>query len=60
MLFAGGPALPFHLATGVLVLAELEEIAITTLLPVWRTNVPSILHARRLVRGGAAGSARAG
>ena len=33
-----------------LVLAELEEIAITTILPVWRTNVPSILHARRLLR----------
>jgi hypothetical protein len=31
----------------VLVLAELEEIAITTILPEWRTNVPSILHARR-------------
>ena len=50
VLFAGGPPLPFRIATWVLVLAELEEIAITTILPEWRTNVPSILHARRLLR----------
>lgn len=50
LLFAGGPPLPFRIATWVLVLAELEEIAITTILPEWRTNVPSILHARRLLR----------
>jgi phosphatidylglycerophosphate synthase len=52
VLFGGGPPLPFRIATWVLVLAELEEIAITTILPTWRTNVPSILHARRLLRGG--------
>jgi phosphatidylglycerophosphate synthase len=52
VLFAGGPALPFRIATCILVLAELEEIAITTLLPEWRANVPSLLHARRLLRGG--------
>ena len=51
LLFAGGPPLPFRIATWVLVLAELEEIAITTILPDWRTNVPSILHARRLMQG---------
>jgi CDP-diacylglycerol--glycerol-3-phosphate 3-phosphatidyltransferase len=51
VLFAGGPALPFRISSWVLVLAELEEIAITTLLPEWRTNVRSILHARRLLRG---------
>jgi CDP-diacylglycerol--glycerol-3-phosphate 3-phosphatidyltransferase len=50
VLFAGGPPLPFRIATCVLVLAELEEIAITTILPEWRANVPSILHARRLLR----------
>jgi CDP-diacylglycerol--glycerol-3-phosphate 3-phosphatidyltransferase len=49
-LFAGGPPLPFRIATWVLALAELEEIAITTILPEWRTNVPSILHARRLLK----------
>jgi CDP-diacylglycerol--glycerol-3-phosphate 3-phosphatidyltransferase len=49
VLFAGGTALPFRVATWVLVLAELEEIAITAILPRWRANVPSILHARRLL-----------
>lgn len=49
-LFAGGPPLPFRIATWILVLAELEEIAITTILPEWHANVPSILHARRLLR----------
>lgn len=52
-LFAGGPPLPFRIATWILVLAELEEIAITTILPDWHANVPSILHARRILRGGA-------
>ena len=51
VLFLGGPALPFRVATWILVLAELEEIAITTILPEWRANVPSLLHARRLLRG---------
>jgi phosphatidylglycerophosphate synthase len=50
VLFLGGPPLPFRVAAWVLVLAELEEIAITTLLPEWRANVPSVLHARRLLR----------
>ena len=50
VLFGGGPPLPFRIATWVLVLAELEEIAITTILPEWRANVPSILHARRLLK----------
>jgi cardiolipin synthase (CMP-forming) len=52
VLFAGGPPQPFRVAAWVLVLAELEEIAITTILPTWRSNVPSILHARRLLRRG--------
>jgi CDP-diacylglycerol--glycerol-3-phosphate 3-phosphatidyltransferase len=50
ILFAGGPPWPFRIAAWILVLAELEEIAITTILPSWRANVPSILHARRLLR----------
>lgn len=54
-LFAGGPPLPFRIATWILVLAELEEIAITTILPEWHANVPSILHARRLLRSDRAG-----
>lgn len=54
VLFAGGPPWPFRIAAWILVLAELEEIAITTILPEWRANVPSILHARRLLRADAA------
>jgi CDP-diacylglycerol--glycerol-3-phosphate 3-phosphatidyltransferase len=50
VLFMGGPPEPFRVAACILVLAELEEIAITTLLPEWRPNVPSLLHARRLLR----------
>jgi len=50
VLFAGGPPWPFRIATWVLVIAELEEIAITTILPSWHANVPSIVHARRLLR----------
>ena len=49
LLFLGGPPQPFRVAAWILVLAELEEIAITTLLPEWRANVPSLLHARRLL-----------
>jgi phosphatidylglycerophosphate synthase len=45
VLFAGAPAWPFRLATAALVYAELEELAITALLPVWRANVPSWRHA---------------
>jgi len=48
VVFAGGPALPFRLATAVLVLAELEEIAITAVLPTWHANVPSLAHALAL------------
>lgn len=50
LLFAGGPAWPFRLAVAVLVLAELEEIAVTAVLPRWRANVPTIFHALRIVR----------
>jgi CDP-diacylglycerol--glycerol-3-phosphate 3-phosphatidyltransferase len=49
-LFVGGPPQPFRIAAWILVIAELEEIAITTILPGWRANVPSLLHARRLLR----------
>jgi phosphatidylglycerophosphate synthase len=55
VLFLEGPPEPFRIATVILVLAELEEIAITTILPDWHANVPSIVHARRLLRSGSAG-----
>ena len=50
VIFAGGPAWPFRLATAVLVYAELEEIAITCLLRSWRANVPTLGHALALRR----------
>ncbi len=53
VMFANGPAWPLQLATSVLVLAELEEIAITALLPRWTPNVPTLAAALRL-RGAAA------
>lgn len=50
LLFVGGPAWPFRLSIVILALAELEEIAITTVMPRWRANVPSFYHALRIVR----------
>ena len=50
VLLAGGLAWPFECATPAFVLAALEEIAITSLLPEWRANVPSLWHACRLRR----------
>jgi phosphatidylglycerophosphate synthase len=42
VVFAGGPALPFRISTALLVVAEIEEIAITAVLPAWRANVRSL------------------
>jgi CDP-diacylglycerol--glycerol-3-phosphate 3-phosphatidyltransferase len=50
VMFAGGPAWPLRLAATVLVLAELEEIAITAVLPRWTANVPTLAHALRTRR----------
>jgi phosphatidylglycerophosphate synthase len=47
VLFLDGPALPFRVSAVVVVLAGLEEIAITATLREWRANVPSLWHARR-------------
>ncbi len=58
LVFAGGPTLPFHVAALVLACAGLEEIAITTVLPGWRADVPSLRHALRMAS--CAGSTRAG
>jgi CDP-diacylglycerol--glycerol-3-phosphate 3-phosphatidyltransferase len=46
-MFAGAPAWPMRFAAAFLVLAELEEIAITALLPEWTANVPTLAHALR-------------
>lgn len=48
LLFVGGPAWPFRLSTTFFVLAELEEISITAILPEWRANVPSLWHALKI------------
>ena len=47
VMFAGGPAWPLNLAAAILVLAEIEEIAMTAVLPHWTANVPSLAWALR-------------
>lgn len=47
-LFATGAALPMRFALALLVVSQLEELAITALLPSWQADVPSFWHARRL------------
>ena len=50
VVFAGGTAIPFRIATLVVLVAELEEIAITAVLPAWRADVRSLGHALALRR----------
>lgn len=50
LLFAGGLAWPFRVATFILVLAELEEMAITATLSEWRANIPTFRHAMKFKR----------
>jgi CDP-alcohol phosphatidyltransferase len=50
VLCAGAPPWLFHLAVPVSVLAALEEIAITLMLPERQINVPSFWHARKAYR----------
>lgn len=45
--FGGGPAWPFRIAAVMCILAALEEIAITTVLPQQKRNIPSLWHALR-------------
>jgi CDP-diacylglycerol--glycerol-3-phosphate 3-phosphatidyltransferase len=49
-MFAGGPAWPFRLATLICILAALENIAITVVLPDLRSNIRSLWHVLREVR----------
>jgi len=51
VLFAGGPVWPFRIAAYVLVLAEIEEIAITLVLREPVTNVKTLGRALALRRG---------
>jgi CDP-diacylglycerol--glycerol-3-phosphate 3-phosphatidyltransferase len=50
VLFARGPVLPFQISVAVLVVAEIEEIAITLVLPAPQSNVRSIGRALELLR----------
>lgn len=52
LLFAGNTPWPFRISTGILLLAQLEEIAISIVLPELHSNVPSVWHAVRLARAG--------
>lgn len=47
VLLAGGPTWPMRVAAAIVVLADLEEIAMQALLPTWRYDVPSLWHAMR-------------
>jgi CDP-diacylglycerol--glycerol-3-phosphate 3-phosphatidyltransferase len=51
LLFAGGSPWPFRCSTVILVLAQLEEIAITLVMPELRSNIPTLWHALRLAKG---------
>jgi CDP-diacylglycerol--glycerol-3-phosphate 3-phosphatidyltransferase len=53
VVFARGPTLPFRIAVAVLVIAELEEIAITLALTAPRANVPSLQRALEFREGSA-------
>jgi len=48
LLFRWDSPLLFRIATVILALAEVEEIAITAVLSDWRADVPSLAHALRL------------
>jgi len=48
--FVGGPLWFFELAVPILVFAGIEEVAITTLLVEWQSNVPTLWHAITIER----------
>ena len=50
LLFLGGPAWPFQLATPILILSGIEKIFMTAILPQWQANVPSLWHAMVIER----------
>lgn len=47
LVFLGGPSLPFRVAVVLVVLASIEELAMTLVLPSWQADVPTLLHALR-------------
>lgn len=56
VMFAHGPTWPLRVAVGVVALAEIEEIAITLVLPVWRANVKDLRAAMAIRRSLLAGN----
>ena len=50
VLLAGGPAWAFHLASLAVLIEAIEEMAVTAILPRWRSNVPSFWHALQMAR----------
>ena len=48
--FANGPGWPFRIAMPIVIIACLEEIAMTALLPEWRASVSSLWHALHIKR----------
>jgi phosphatidylglycerophosphate synthase len=50
--FVGGPGWVFNAALGVSLLSGIEQIAIASVIPVWRTTVPTLWHAIEFRRTG--------
>ncbi len=48
VIFAGGPGWLLRVVVPLVVISQIDEMAITALLPEWRANVPSFWHARRM------------
>lgn len=49
--FAQGPVWPFRVAMAVVVVTNLEALAMTLILPDWHADIPSLFHAWQLRQG---------
>jgi CDP-diacylglycerol--glycerol-3-phosphate 3-phosphatidyltransferase len=47
VIFASGPAATFYVAAAIILVSQIEELAITAVLPTCQANVPSLRHALR-------------
>jgi phosphatidylglycerophosphate synthase len=52
--FIGGPGWVFSAALGVSLLSGIEQVAIASIIPAWRTTVPTLWHAIKMRRAGRA------
>jgi CDP-diacylglycerol--glycerol-3-phosphate 3-phosphatidyltransferase len=52
--FIGGPGWVFSAALGVSLLSGIEQVAIASVIPAWRTTVPTLWHAIKMRRAGRA------